>query len=172
MKPDEEDHLLSAFNSYRQTLGVPPLTKHDKAGCLADEIAENIENRPCPPAGTIISAAPGLQPQLDNYPDLVKKCGIDINTTQDGVILPVCVPKRVATLVLTNYTQSQYARYLNNSRYNGIGIGKEDDWTVVVLASNTPAGSFASTAVCLCSVFSYHVLAVLMVLGMFLVVLN
>ncbi|KAL3516106.1 hypothetical protein ACH5RR_023008 [Cinchona calisaya] len=141
---------------------------HDKAGCLADEIADEIQDRPCPLAGNT-TISPGIHPQLNDYPDLVKKCKIDINTTREGVILPVCVPKRVATLVLTNYTQSLYSGYLNSSKYTGVGIGLEDDWTVLVLATNTIGGSFASAA-CFTCVFSlsYHVLA--MILGLFLLV--
>lgn len=141
---------------------------HDKAGCLADEIADEIQDRPCPPAGNA-TFSPGIYPPLNNYPDLVKKCNIDINSTQDGVILPVCIPKRVATLVLTNYTQSPYSGYLNNSKYTGVGIGLEDDWTVLVLTTNTPGGSFSSAA-CFTCVFSlsYHILAA--ILGLFLLV--
>lgn len=121
------------------------LSTNDNAGCMADEIAESLEHKAC---GTMSgpSIITSTQPRYANYPDIVKKCNIDFNTTTDGVILPVCVPKRVATLVLTNYTQSSYSSYLNNSRYSGIGIGKEDDWVVVVLTTNTPAGTFSNMA--------------------------
>ncbi|KAD4586409.1 hypothetical protein R6Q59_035279 [Mikania micrantha] len=141
---DEEDNLLQGINSFRQSKNLNPLSKNDNARCMADEIAEALENKAC---GTM--AGPSIitsstQPRYANYPDILKKCNIDINTTADGVVLPVCVPKRVATLVLTNYTQSSYASYLNNSRYSGVGIGKEDDWTVVVLATSTPAGTFSN----------------------------
>ncbi|KAM0034114.1 hypothetical protein Hdeb2414_s0016g00493661 [Helianthus debilis subsp. tardiflorus] len=112
---------------------------------MADQIADALEHKACSTmAGPSIITS--TQPRYANYPDIVKKCDIDINTTTDGVILPVCVPKRVPTLVLTNYTQSSYASYLNNSRYSGVGIGKENDWVVLVLASNTPAGTFANVA--------------------------
>ncbi|KAL3538079.1 hypothetical protein ACH5RR_001445 [Cinchona calisaya] len=165
---DERDHLVSGVNSYRQSQGLQPLAMHDKAGCLADEIADEIQDRPCPAPGNVTTSA-GIQPQLSNYPDLVKKCDIDIDTTPEGVILPVCVPKRVATLVLTNYSQSQHSRYLNSSKYTGVGIGLEDDWTVLVLTTNTSGGSFASAA-CFSLVFSlrYPVLAI--ILGLFLLV--
>lgn len=172
MLSDEEGNLLSAINSYRQAQGAPPLEKHDKASCLADEIADELEDKPCPANG-IITVTPGSQPGLDNYRDLVKKCGIDMNTTQEGVILPVCVPNRVPTLVLTNYTQSAYAVYVNSSTYTGFGIGKDDDWTVVVLATNTSGGSFASGAAgCLSHGFSYMALFVLMILHFFLFVVQ
>lgn len=136
---DEKDRLLQGINSYRQSKSLAPLQKHDKAGCLAEEIAEKLEDRPCPTGGT-----PMPPPQLATYRDQVDKCKIDINTTADGVVLPVCVPKRVSTLVLTNYTQSSHARYLNSSRYNGVGVGMEEDWTVLVLTTNTPGGTFAA----------------------------
>nr|XP_009791750.1 PREDICTED: uncharacterized GPI-anchored protein At3g06035-like [Nicotiana sylvestris]XP_016454470.1 PREDICTED: uncharacterized GPI-anchored protein At3g06035-like [Nicotiana tabacum] len=164
---DEEGHVLSGINSYRQSHNLPALTKHDKADCLADEIADEMQNQPCPRGGI----TPGPAPQFAQYPKLLDKCDIDINTTADGIILPVCVHDRVATLVLTNYTQSQHARFLNNSKYSGAGIGAEDDWTVLVLTTNTAGGSFASGATSLIS----HVIGwsrynlLFSLLGMFLV---
>ncbi|PHU10098.1 hypothetical protein BC332_21958 [Capsicum chinense] len=137
---DEEGHVLSGINSYRQSHSLPPLTKQDKADCLADEIADEMEHQPCPRGG--ITPAPVSQ--FAQYPKLLDKCDIDINTTIEGVILPVCVHDRVATLVITNYTQSQHARYLNNSKYTGAGVGTENGWTVLVLTTNTVGGSFAS----------------------------
>ncbi|XP_076921619.1 putative GPI-anchored protein At3g06035 [Bidens hawaiensis] len=140
---DEEDDLLQGINSFRQSKNLVTLSKNDNAGCMADEIAEALQDKACSTmAGPSIITS--TQPRYANYPDIVKKCDIDINTTADGVILPACVPKQVPTLVLTNYTQSSYASYLNNSRYSGVGIGKEDDWVVVVLTTNTPAGTFAN----------------------------
>ncbi|KAL7205192.1 hypothetical protein ACSBR2_018177 [Camellia fascicularis] len=61
-------------------------------------------------------------------------------------VLPVCVPKLIPTLVLTNYMQSQFSRYVKNSKYTRVGIGSEDDWMVVVFTTNTPTGSFVSAA--------------------------
>ncbi|KAG8363812.1 hypothetical protein BUALT_Bualt19G0061200 [Buddleja alternifolia] len=138
----EEDHLLQGINSFRQSSGAPALSKHDKANCVADEIADQMEDRGC-----ASNTLPPTQSQLiSNYPNVLKKCKIDPNTTRDGIILPVCVPHRVATLVLTNYTQSQSSRYLNDSRFTGAGIGTEDDWTILVMTTSTPGGSFASGA--------------------------
>lgn len=109
---------------------------------MADEIADKLEDKSC-----ASNTAPSMQSQLiSDYPSVLKKCKVDVNTTTDGMILPVCVAHRVATLVLTNYTQSQNARYLNASRFTGAGIGTEHDWTVLVLTTNTQGGSFASTA--------------------------
>ncbi|KAA8536879.1 hypothetical protein F0562_029357 [Nyssa sinensis] len=167
---DEEDHILQGINSYRTSLNLPALAKNDKAGCLADEIADKLEDEPCPrPVGA--SALAGTEAQAADYPDILKKCKIDINSTRDGVILPVCVPKRVSTLVLTNYTQSPYARYVNNSKYTGAGIGTEDDWTVLVLATNTPGGSFVSAAGLVWMVGMGHFLLSLL-LGLCLVLVN
>ncbi|XP_027109506.1 uncharacterized GPI-anchored protein At3g06035-like [Coffea arabica] len=149
---DERDYLLQGLNSYRRSQGAAPLQMHDKAGCLADKIADEIQDRPCPPGGVPTTTSPGIRPQLTNYPALVKECNIDINNTLDGVILPVCVPKRVATLVLTNYTLSPYSASVNSTKYTGVGIGLEDDWTVLVLTTNTAAGSFASAACFTCFV--------------------
>ncbi|XP_009592359.1 uncharacterized GPI-anchored protein At3g06035 [Nicotiana tomentosiformis] len=164
---DDEGHVLSGINSYRQSHNLPALTKHDKADCLADEIADEMQNQPCPRGGITPSPAP----QFTQYPKLLDKCDIDINTTTDGIILPVCVHDRVATLVLTNYTQSQHVRFLNNSKYSGAGIGTEDDWTVLVLTTNTVGGSFASGATSLIShVFGWSLYNLLFsLLGMLLV---
>ncbi|KAL6565414.1 hypothetical protein OROHE_004469 [Orobanche hederae] len=139
----EEDNLLQGINSFRQSSNVPPLAKHDKADCVADEISGKLEDQHCesnkaPPAQSPVT--------ISNYPDVLKKCKIDINTTRDGMILPVCVSHRVATLVLTNYTHSPNSKYLNDSRFTGAGIGAEDDWTVLVLTTSTVGGSFASQA--------------------------
>ncbi|XP_051144104.1 uncharacterized GPI-anchored protein At3g06035-like [Andrographis paniculata] len=138
---DEEDNLLQGINSFRQSSNLPTLSKHDKANCVADEIADQLEDKSC----TSVTSSPSMQSQvISNYPNVLKKCKVDINTTTDGVVLPVCVPHRVATLVLTNYTHSPNSRYLNDSAFTGAGIGTEDDWTVLVLATNSPGGSFAS----------------------------
>lgn len=56
--------------------------------------------------------------------------------------MPSCVPNLERTLLLTNYTQSQYSRFLNDSKFTGVGFGTEDNWMVVVLTTNTPGGSF------------------------------
>lgn len=138
---DDEDDLLQGINSYRTSRNLPVLAKNKKAACLADEIAEELVDQPC----TKVNVG-SASPQLANYNKLLKKCDIDINTTRDGIVLPVCVRKLVPTLVLTNYTHSSYAQYLNNSKYTGAGVGSEDDWMVVILTTNNPAGSFVSAA--------------------------
>ncbi|KAG5244858.1 GPI-anchored protein [Salix suchowensis] len=118
-------------------LNLPALVKHTNAGCLADKIAGKLEDEPC------TSARAASPVQIDNYPDLLSKCGIDVNHTNEGVALPVCVPHLVPTLLLTNYTRTPYARFINASRFSGAGLGHEDDWMVVVLTTSTPRGDFA-----------------------------
>ncbi|GAB2287339.1 hypothetical protein Dimus_021718 [Dionaea muscipula] len=145
---DVEDQLLQGLNSFRTAASkVPPLSKHKNAHCLAETVADKFEGRPCSPASTA-NAIPGTgSPQLAaDYPKMLDKCGINATTVREGIILPVCVPKLVPTLVLTNYTHSPYAKYINDSMYTGAGIESEDDWMVVVLATSTQGGSFASAA--------------------------
>ena len=102
------------------------------------------------------SAAPGNKPNFTNFDKLLDKCDINGNNTLfffrkgnntlDGEILPICVPKLDPTTVLSNYTNSQYAKYLNDSSYTGAGIGSEKNWMVVVLSTNTSTGSFSGAA--------------------------
>ncbi|KAK9919791.1 hypothetical protein M0R45_028369 [Rubus argutus] len=132
----DENDIVQGINSYRQSLNLPALIKHDKADCLADEIADDIEDQPCTSPTNGANIVPTMQTKLPNLPSHLRKCKIDVNSTTDGVIMPVCVPKAVSTLVLTNYTRSpRYAKYLNDSRFTGVGVGSESDWTVVVLAT-------------------------------------
>ncbi|XP_073148114.1 uncharacterized GPI-anchored protein At3g06035-like [Henckelia pumila] len=136
---DDEDDLLAGINSFRQSSTVPALSKNDKAGCVADEIANQLEAKPC------ASNTTTMQSQiLSDYPNVLQKCNVDVNATREGMALPVCVPHRVPTLVLTNYTQSQNSRYLNDTKFTGAGVGTENDWTVLVLTTSTPGGSFAN----------------------------
>ncbi|CAI8615474.1 unnamed protein product [Vicia faba] len=44
---DKVDSVLKGINSYRETKNVAPLNKNDKASCLADEVAEEIQDTPC-----------------------------------------------------------------------------------------------------------------------------
>ncbi|KAK7284338.1 hypothetical protein RJT34_19083 [Clitoria ternatea] len=143
---DKEDSVFKGINSFRQTKNLSPLNQVPKAACLADEVAEEIEDMPCENVKQFYPG-PGLGGNL-KIPNLQKhidKCDININTTSDGVILPVCVSKLEPTVVLSNYTHSdQYAQFLNNSRYTGVGLGSEHDWMVLVLTTNTTTGSFSA----------------------------
>ncbi|WOG83318.1 hypothetical protein DCAR_0102493 [Daucus carota subsp. sativus] len=140
---DEEESLLLGINSYRATLKLPTLTDNDKAECLAEEIAEQFKNTPCSNT-TGANTVPGTEPQFSDFPALLNKCKLNVTTTRDGTIMPACVPNLVQDVVLSNYTQSQYAAFLNDTKYTGIGIGSDEDWIVVILTTGTPTGNFAT----------------------------
>ncbi|QCE08371.1 hypothetical protein DEO72_LG9g3400 [Vigna unguiculata] len=139
---DEEDNLYQGINKYRASINLKALTRNDNADCLADKIADQFKKQPCTNT-TGANTVPGTEPQFSNYPDLLSKCHLAISNTRDGNIMPVCVPGLVPGLVLTNFTKSLYSDSLNDTKYTGIGIGSEDNWIVVVLTTNTPAGTFS-----------------------------
>ncbi|XP_050372250.1 uncharacterized GPI-anchored protein At3g06035-like [Argentina anserina] len=139
---DEEDNLLQGINSYRSTaLNLPALTKNDNAECLADEVADQFKKQPCTNT-TGSFTVPGTETQFANFPDLLAKCHLNVSNTRDGVIMPACIPNLDATLVLNNFTKSQYSSSLNQTNFTGIGIGSEDNWIVVILTTSTPEGSY------------------------------
>ncbi|KAL0717614.1 hypothetical protein Bca4012_066936 [Brassica carinata] len=144
---DEEDVLFIGINSYRTSQNLTTLNNNEKAECLADEIAEQLENKPCT-NDTGSATVPGTEPQFADYPHILAKCHLSVSDTRDGVIMPACVPflESSSSLVLTNFTKSKYSLSLNDSKFTGMGIGKEDDWIVVVLTTNTntPQGSFST----------------------------
>ncbi|KAL3749159.1 hypothetical protein ACJRO7_010276 [Eucalyptus globulus] len=159
----EEDNLLQGINSYRTTLNLTVLTKNDNAECLAKEMADQYKNQPCTNT-TGADTVPGTEPQFSNYPTLLANCHLNVSVIRDGVIMPACVPNLVPSLVLTNFTQSQYSSSLNDSKYTGIGINSENDWMVVILTTNTPEGSFMSVesaSLILKSSFIYQLLFLL-----------
>ncbi|KAK8548540.1 hypothetical protein V6N13_054669 [Hibiscus sabdariffa] len=137
---DEEDDLLKGINSYR-------------AECLADELADEFKNQPCTNS-TGANTVPGTEPQFANYPNLLAKCHLNVSVTRDGAVMPACVPNLVPSLVLTNFTQSQYSDNLNETKYTGIGIGSDGDWIVVVLTTSTAEGNYATAATTTTSVAS------------------
>ncbi|KAK6913894.1 hypothetical protein RJ641_021215 [Dillenia turbinata] len=140
---DEEENLFQGINSYRTSLNLSSLTKNDNAACLAEEVADQFKKQPCTNT-TGSNTVPGTEPQFSNYPDLLDKCHLNITNTRDGVILPACVPNLDPSLVLSNFTESLYSGYLNDSTYTGAGIGSEDNWIVVILSTNTSGGSFVT----------------------------
>ncbi|XP_074355883.1 putative GPI-anchored protein At3g06035 [Apium graveolens] len=142
-QPNEKESLLKGINNFRKSQNVSALTMNKKASCFAKEIAKQLEGESCSQV-TDPNSIPGV-------PDILKKCKINISTTTDAIMLSVCVVNRVPNLVLNNFTQRFYGNYLKSSKYSGAGIGEQNDWTVVVLSTNTTAGSFlsfASTSVC------------------------
>lgn len=138
---DEEDTLLQGLNSYRESLNLTSLTKNKNAECLADELADQFKNQPCTNS-TGANTVPGTEKQLSNYPDLLAKCHLNVSNTRDGIVMPACVPNLEPSLVLSNFTKSQYSDSLNDTKYKGTGIGSEDNWIVVILTTSTPEGSY------------------------------
>uniref|UniRef100_A0A2N9EV37 Uncharacterized GPI-anchored protein At5g19230-like domain-containing protein n=1 Tax=Fagus sylvatica TaxID=28930 RepID=A0A2N9EV37_FAGSY len=171
MCTEDEDNLLQGINSYRNSLKLPALFKNGKADCLAEEIADELEEEPCTSSTNGANIVSSSTTQLTDLLKHLKKCKIDVNTTVDGIIMPICVPKLVPTLVLTNYTHTSYARYLNSSKYTGVGVGSEDDWMVVVLSTNTTGGSFSSAMSLVSKVGLGHCLVSLL-LGLFYVMVS
>lgn len=161
---EKEDALFQGINDYRHSLNVSALSRNEKADCLADEIADDLEDHPCSGADDFSGDPSQTVPRFVNFPKLLRKCDIDVNTTMDGAILPVCVPKLMADLVLNNYTKTPYVKYLNDSKFTGAGVGSEDDWIVVVLSTDKGGGSFSgatSLSDCLVVSFLGFVLAML-----------
>lgn len=154
---DEKESLLKGLNNFRQAQNLSALTMNNKASCFAKEIAKQLEGEPCSQV-TDPNSVPGV-------PDILKKCKVNISSTTDGLMLSVCVVNRIPNLVLNNFTQTFYGKYLKSSKFTGAGIGKEDDWTVVVLSTNTPSGTFSSIACrSVCRKFCY----LIVLLGLFL----
>ncbi|KAL8100247.1 hypothetical protein AgCh_032480 [Apium graveolens] len=139
----EEESLLRGINNFRATFKLPTLTDNDKAECLAEEIAEQLKDQPCTNT-TGANTVPGTERQFSDFPDLLNKCKLNVTTTRDGTILPACVPNLVQDIVLSNYTQTQYAASLSHTKYTGIGIGSDEDWIVVILTTGKPTGNFAT----------------------------
>ncbi|KAF5188600.1 Glycoprotein membrane precursor gpi-anchored [Thalictrum thalictroides] len=141
VQADEEDDLFRGINSYRASINISSLTENKNAECLAEQIADQFKKQPCTNdtgSNTIL----GTEPQFANFPDLLKKCHLNVTNTKDGVIMPACVPNLDQSIVLANFTKSQYVTYLNATKYTGVGIGSEHDWIVVILSTNTTDGSF------------------------------
>ncbi|XP_073220831.1 uncharacterized GPI-anchored protein At3g06035-like [Cicer arietinum] len=137
------------------------------AAYFAEPTYNGIEDTPCEKVSQYYPVSgPGGNQRISNMQKHIDKCGININTTTDGVILPVCVSKLEPTIVLSNYTHSDiYAKFLNNSKYTGVGLGSEDDWMVLVLTTNTTAGTFSAATT------SMHV-NVVVLMAFMLVIIN
>ncbi|KAK6233138.1 hypothetical protein SCA6_003211 [Theobroma cacao] len=138
LSDDVEDQLLQGLNSFRTSVNLPSFSKNKNAHCAAEQIADDLEDQPCSNSNN--------ETRLSDHPNAISKCHIDPNTTSDAIVLPVCVPDLVPTLVLTNFTRTHFSKYMNDSSLTGIGVSSQDDWMVVVLATNTSSGSLASGA--------------------------
>ncbi|KAK7269320.1 hypothetical protein RIF29_22044 [Crotalaria pallida] len=148
--------LLHDINLYRQLLNLPVLTEHHKASCLANKIADDLQHKPCKDAFNYYPV-PGIHPKNPNFKGGIEKCKININTTNDGIIMPVCVPKLDSDALFLNYTKSyHFTKYLNSSKYTRAGLGCEDDWMVVILSTNTSSGDFSSATSLLAQAWKGH----------------
>lgn len=139
---DEEDLLLRGINAHRASLNLTELVEHENAECFADEFADRFQDQPCSNTTGSITA-PGAEPgfRLSNYPELLAKCNLNASNPTDGIVMPVCIPRSVPSLALADLKRSRYSDYLNDTKYNVVGIGSDDDWFVVVLTSNAVVGS-------------------------------
>ncbi|XP_050218349.1 uncharacterized GPI-anchored protein At3g06035-like [Mercurialis annua] len=168
VQSDEEDTLFVAINHYRTSLNLTTLTKNENAECLADELADQFKNQPCTNT-TGSNTVPGTEQQFPNYESLLAECHLNVSNTRDGQVLPACVPNLDPTLVRTNFTDSLYSGYLNDSKFTGAGIGSDGNWIVVVLTTNAPEGSYMTyNAATKMGFVSY----LLLLLGMLLLLVN
>ncbi|XP_030974760.1 uncharacterized GPI-anchored protein At5g19250-like [Quercus lobata] len=163
---NENDNLLQGINAYRVNLNLTALKKNDNAECLAGELADQFKDQPCTNT-TGSNTVPGTEPQFSDFPNLLTKCHLNASVTRDGFIMPACVPNLDPSLVLSNYTESQYSESLNDTKYTGAGIGSKNNWIVVILTTDTSTGNFApssSNAASLVSRigFIYHLMFLLM----------
>ena len=138
----EDNQLLKGINSYRASLKVPALTENSNADCLAEQLAKKFKGQECTNT-TGANTVPGTEPQFPDYPQFLDRCHLNASVTEDGQVMPACVPGLVADIVLTNYTKSQHNRFLNDTKYSGIGIANEGDWVVVVLSTSTDSGDYS-----------------------------
>lgn len=143
MADDSTNILLENINKFRQNKTLPVLTENKNAACLAEEIANQFKGQSCNNA-TGEDTVPGTEPQFPNYPQLLESCHLNISNTRDGVILPDCVPDSNPSIAYQNYTvlTSQYFQYMNDTKFVSAGVALEDNWFVLVLATNTTTGSF------------------------------
>ncbi|KAL5138765.1 putative GPI-anchored protein [Glycine soja] len=168
---DEED-LLHDINVYRKVLNLAVLDENEKASCLAEEIAEDLENTKCEDFRDYYPL-PSYTSRIPSFQKSVNKCKININTTKDGVIMPVCVPKLDSDALFSNYTKSnRFSKYLNNSKYKIAGIGSEDDWMVLIISTNTSSGDFSSATSLLSGALKGHYLMMAFFLSTLIVLLN
>ncbi|WVZ66879.1 hypothetical protein U9M48_016041 [Paspalum notatum var. saurae] len=134
--------LLKGINSYRSSLKVPALSENKNAACLAEQLAKQFKGQPCTNT-TGSNTVMGTEQQFPDYPKYLDHCHLNASVTEDGQVMPACVPGLVPDVVLTNYTKSQYNRFLNDTQFSGVGIANEGDWVVVVLSTSTGSGDYS-----------------------------
>ncbi|ESW16733.1 hypothetical protein PHAVU_007G180700 [Phaseolus vulgaris] len=155
---DEGKNLLHDVNIYRKVMNLPVLDESAKASCLAEEIAEDLADMHCETFRDYYPT-PGNNSKIPNFQKNLAKCSIEINTTTDGVIMPLCVPKLNHDVLFSNYTKSnRFTKYLNNSKYNIAGVGTEDDWMVFIVGTNSSSANFSSSSSRLAHLSKPHLL--------------
>ncbi|XP_042434799.1 uncharacterized GPI-anchored protein At5g19250-like [Zingiber officinale] len=142
---DTSTQLLVGLNKYRGSLNLSSLADNSNAACLAEQVALAFKGQDCSNS-TGSYTVPGQEQQFPNFPNYLSTCHLNATVTQDGSIMPVCVQGLAHDLVLSNYTDTQYNQYLNDSSFVGIGIADEDDWVVAILTTDTPTGNYAPAA--------------------------
>lgn len=85
-----------------------------------------------------------MVPKLPDYQKLLHKCNINIKTTEDAIMLPTCVPKMNESLLVEDYTRTNYSLYLISPNFTSIGVGSKDQWMIVVVTTGNKSGSFSS----------------------------
>ncbi|XP_075660125.1 putative GPI-anchored protein At5g19250 [Castanea sativa] len=143
---DAQTYLWDDLNGYRRSLHLNNFTDNSNAACLANKIAGQLKKKGTCENAFNHSSTPGTKPNVTDFDKLLHKCDIKDKHAVGGIILPVCVPRLDPIVVFSNYTKSQYAKYLNNSNYTGAGIASENNWMVVVLSTNTTSGNFSGAA--------------------------
>ncbi|KAL1341556.1 hypothetical protein HN51_028077 [Arachis hypogaea] len=141
----EGQDLLDDINIYRKVFNLPELKELSKMSCLADEIADDLGGKDKCKELASYYPSPGSALKIPKFQENLKKCRIDYNTTTDGVIMPVRVPKLDEDALFSNYTKSNhFTKYLNDSNYTVAGVGSEHDWMVLILSTNSSSGNFSS----------------------------
>ncbi|GLJ11754.1 hypothetical protein SUGI_0176150 [Cryptomeria japonica] len=141
MADDLSDELLVNINKFRQDMKLPVLTQNENAACLAKQIADQFKGQVCSNS-TGEDTVPGTEPQFPNYPQFLENCHLNVSDTKDGVVMPDCVPGLDPQIAFQNYTHSQYIQNVNDTKFVSAGIASEDNWFVLVLATNTTGGNF------------------------------
>lgn len=140
--------LLDQINKYRIAGDLPALTENKGAACVAQGLANYYKGKACTNSteGDVLD---GSEPE--NLPAVLPTCNLQPDNVENGFIAPDCVPTGTspadASLVaFQNYTEFYgYSEQLNNTQYTSAGVGSVDnEWFVLVLATNESGGNFVS----------------------------
>lgn len=112
---------------------------------MAKKIAKDLEDYKCNATNGVNT--PVSTQQSFATDKILSECKILAESTKEGVILSVCVPDLVPSLVFTNFTYTyKYTKFLKSANYTGAGLGCAEDWMVLVLTTNTTGGNFTPTS--------------------------